>query len=98
MIKSPLKSSKYQFIQIVLAASLLAGCASSPQLPPVACQPIPISLRVIPQATLPVPKNDTMGALVTAYIDVAEIYHGYRKDAIALDHAITAREACDGGK
>jgi len=39
-----------------------------------------------------------MGALVTAYIDVAEIYHGYRKDAIALDHAITAREACDGGK
>jgi len=39
-----------------------------------------------------------MGALVAAYIDVAEIYHGYRRDAIALDLAITAREACNGGR
>jgi hypothetical protein len=37
-----------------------------------------------------------MGALVIAYIDTAELYHGYRRDAIALDAAITAREVCDG--
>lgn len=53
---------------------------------------------MLPRPTLPVPKNESMGALVTAYIDVAEIYHGYRRDAIALDLAITAREACNGGK
>lgn len=45
---------------------------------------------------LPVPSDDTMGALVKAYIDVAEIYHRYRRDAIALDTAITAREVCGG--
>jgi hypothetical protein len=85
-------------LSIPLAGFLLTACASSPKLPPVVYQPIPITLRVIPQATLPVPKNDSMGALVTAYIDVAEIYHSYRKDAIALDTAITNREACDAGK
>jgi hypothetical protein len=62
------------------------------------CQPIPKALRVIPRPQLPVPKDDTMGALVAAYVDAAELYHGYRRDAIALDQAIRAREVCDAGK
>lgn len=96
MNNSNRKLSKYLFI--ALASCLLTACASSPQPLPVAlCQPIPAALRVIPRQQLPVPANNSMGALVTAYVDAAEVYHGYRRDAIALDAAITAREVCDGG-
>jgi len=35
-----------------------------------------------------------MGALEVAYIGAAEQYHKSRRDAIALDAAIEAREGC----
>ncbi|AEI76712.1 hypothetical protein CNE_1c13630 [Cupriavidus necator N-1] len=35
-----------------------------------------------------------MGALVRAYLGSAEQYHKARRDAVALDAAIEAREGC----
>jgi len=39
-----------------------------------------------------------MGAVVRAYVSAAEIYHKVRRDWIALDAAITAREGCYAGE
>jgi len=39
-----------------------------------------------------------MGAVVRAYVAAAEIYHNFRRDWVALDSAITAREGCYAGE
>jgi hypothetical protein len=39
-----------------------------------------------------------MEEMERAYYGAAYVYHKYRRDAIALDAAITLREACNGGR
>ena len=84
----------FKYPCIVSAVFLLTACSAS--LPPqrAECQPIPKALRTIPPKKLPVPRDNTMGALEVAYIGAAEQYHKSRRDAIALDAAIEAREGC----
>ncbi|MHB9021319.1 MAG: Rz1-like lysis system protein LysC [Halothiobacillus sp.] len=71
---------------------MLAGCASKP-LPPLVLVPAPAPASLmVPPPPMPLSSGDTVGDLLTDYLDLAGLYIDTASRLNDLQHWITRRE------